>query len=427
LPSIFEGEKAMKILRISLVVCYVLFCGMQKVWGQWVKLTGTPGGYDVLAIASDSTNVFAGIGGGFFVSTDNGKSWNASVTYTNVTSFVFMDTSIIAGTLGDGVFLSNDHGINWTGINSDLQNKEVLCLVVNGTNLFAGTQGGGAYLSTNAGKNWTTVSSGLPNQARVLSITVSGTNIFAGMWEDGVYRSTNNGKNWIQKNSGLAGVMDQKVNAFAVSGTDLFAGTNDGVFLSTNNGTSWSQTSVGIPYSFSLYSLVYCFAVSGKNIFAGTSDGVYLSTNNGTSWTSVNSGLQNLDVTALCIAGTSLYAGTGTYHGWKGEIWRRPLSDMITDITDHHNEISSAISLHQNYPNPFSPSTTISFTIPSRSFVSLKIFDALGKEVSTLVSGDLDIGEHSYQWNASGLRSGVYLCRLQAGSFTATRKLSLLR
>jgi hypothetical protein len=79
------------------------------------------------------------------------------------------------------------------------------------------------------------------------------------------------------------------------------------------------------------------------------------------------------------------------------------------------------------YPNPFNPSTTISFILPSQLFVSLKVFDALGKEVSTVLSEELPAGTHSQQWNAAGLPSGVYFYQLQAGSFSKTKKLVLLR
>ncbi|MEW6655066.1 MAG: T9SS type A sorting domain-containing protein, partial [Bacteroidota bacterium] len=84
-------------------------------------------------------------------------------------------------------------------------------------------------------------------------------------------------------------------------------------------------------------------------------------------------------------------------------------------------------NLEQNYPNPFNPATTISFSLPSKTFVSLKVFDALGREVSILVSEELPAGTYSSQWNASGLPSGVYFYRLQAGSFVDTKKLILLK
>jgi hypothetical protein len=83
--------------------------------------------------------------------------------------------------------------------------------------------------------------------------------------------------------------------------------------------------------------------------------------------------------------------------------------------------------LFHNYPNPFNPSTTISFSLPSRSFVSLKLFDALGREVAIVCSEELPAGMHSRQWNAGGFPSGVYFYRLQAGGYSNTKALQLLK
>jgi lysophospholipase L1-like esterase len=84
-------------------------------------------------------------------------------------------------------------------------------------------------------------------------------------------------------------------------------------------------------------------------------------------------------------------------------------------------------ALRQNFPNPFNPSTHLSFGLPSRCFVTLKIFDAVGKEVTTLVSEELPAGNHTRQWNAASVSSGIYFYRLQAGSFMETKKSVLLR
>ncbi|MGC8654760.1 MAG: T9SS type A sorting domain-containing protein, partial [Candidatus Kryptoniota bacterium] len=146
------------------------------------------------------------------------------------------------------------------------------------------------------------------------------------------------------------------------------------------------------------------------------------STNNGTSWTAVNNGLTNTNVFALAISGTNIFAGT-----YGSGVWRRPLSEMISSIKRINDGLPAHFSLNQNYPNPFNPATNISFSIPSKSFVSLKVFDALGREVATLLSEELPPGMYSQQWNAQGFPSGVYFYRLQAGSFTDTKKLILLK
>lgn len=99
----------------------------------------------------------------------------------------------------------------------------------------------------------------------------------------------------------------------------------------------------------------------------------------------------------------------------------------MTFVALRSDELPKTFELQQNYPNPFNPSTTISFSIPSRSFVSLKVFDTLGREVATIVSEEMPAGNYSRQWNAANMSSGVYFYRLQAGSFIETKKLVLLR
>jgi N-acetylneuraminic acid mutarotase len=83
--------------------------------------------------------------------------------------------------------------------------------------------------------------------------------------------------------------------------------------------------------------------------------------------------------------------------------------------------------LHQNYPNPFNPNTTIEFSIPKTEFVTLKIYNMLGKEVSTLVSEKLNTGSYTYSWDASSLASGVYMYRIEAGEFQQVKKMILLK
>jgi len=84
-------------------------------------------------------------------------------------------------------------------------------------------------------------------------------------------------------------------------------------------------------------------------------------------------------------------------------------------------------SLSQNYPDPFNPSTQIDFSIPQKSQVTLKVYDVLGKEVTTLIEGTKDAGTYTTTWNAQNYSSGVYFYRLTAGYFTITKKLVFLR
>jgi hypothetical protein len=91
-----------------------------------------------------------------------------------------------------------------------------------------------------------------------------------------------------------------------------------------------------------------------------------------------------------------------------------PSSGTDVDLKDFTpGEIPNVFHLYQNYPNPFNPATIISFSIPSKSFVSLKVFDLLGREVASLVSEELSAGNYSREWDAASSLSGVYFYRMQ--------------
>jgi L-ascorbate metabolism protein UlaG (beta-lactamase superfamily) len=102
------------------------------------------------------------------------------------------------------------------------------------------------------------------------------------------------------------------------------------------------------------------------------------------------------------------------------------LSSGGTSVGDVQNQPSS-FSLGQNYPNPFNPTTNIEYTVPKSGFVSLKIFSAIGQEVASLVNFTQPAGTYNVGWHANDFSSGVYFYRIEAGEFTATKKLVLLR
>jgi hypothetical protein len=120
---------------------------------------------------------------------------------------------------------------------------------------------------------------------------------------------------------------------------------------------------------------------------------------------------------------------TGSLSPTPTNLWRigyatAPITGIICDI---FGEIPENLILHQNYPNPANPSTTIEFDLPKTSEVSLKVFNILGEEVATLVSDRLSAGSYSFEWDASNLASGVYLYHLQAEGFVKTRKMILMK
>ena len=104
-------------------------------------------------------------------------------------------------------------------------------------------------------------------------------------------------------------------------------------------------------------------------------------------------------------------------------------SNQIVDNVEN-NQVTifpDQFFLNQNYPNPFNPSTTITFKIPNSEFTTLKVYDILGREVSTLVSKKLNQGSHTYTFDVTNLASGAYYYRLEAGNFVQTRKMIYLK
>jgi hypothetical protein len=255
----------------------------------------------------------------------------------------------------------------------------------------------------------------LPTDIYVYAFAVSGTNLFCGT-QGGVFRWTNNGASWAEGNTGLTNIL---ASALAVSNANLFAGTyGGGVFRSADNDTSWTPASTGLTNTF-----VTALVISDTNLFAGTNSGVFLSTNDGDNWSQINSGLPaSMHVRSLVAFSTNLFAGT-----YGRGVWRRPLAEMITSVETSPGGTPTAFELSQNYPNPFNPGTTIKYELPASSMVRLSVYDMLGREVSVLVNERRDAGVHEVRFDGSNLASGVYFYRLQAGDFVQSKSLLILK
>jgi len=91
------------------------------------------------------------------------------------------------------------------------------------------------------------------------------------------------------------------------------------------------------------------------------------------------------------------------------------------------SEKSYEFALNQNYPNPFNPSTIITYSIPNQEFVTIRVFDTLGKEIVELVNEEREAGLYSVEFNAENLPSGIYFYTISAGKYSATKKLLLMK
>lgn len=113
----------------------------------------------------------------------------------------------------------------------------------------------------------------------------------------------------------------------------------------------------------------------------------------------------------------------------KNHLYGKNAISGIPDWVLETEQFVQHFSLLQNYPNPFNPNTTINYQIPKNSFVTLKVYDLLGREISTLVDKELNAGSYSYDFQAShfGLTSGIYFYQLRAGEFVQTKKMLLLK
>jgi hypothetical protein len=99
----------------------------------------------------------------------------------------------------------------------------------------------------------------------------------------------------------------------------------------------------------------------------------------------------------------------------------------ITSVSREPAMLPVGVSLKQNYPNPFNPSTKIDLILNNSGEVSLKILNMLGQEIVTLYQGILNVGNHSFTWNASNLSAGIYFCRLEVNRYVVTKKLMLIK
>ena len=134
--------------------------------------------------------------------------------------------------------------------------------------------------------------------------------------------------------------------------------------------------------------------------------------------------------TSTSVAGEWILTITDHKSGDDGILqdWGLLISESsIVGVEEEKKIIPNSISLYQNYPNPFNPSTIISFSLPERSDVVLKIYDLIGKEISTLVNEELCEGKHEVNFDASRFSSGVYFYKLTAGDFIQTKKMILIK
>jgi hypothetical protein len=305
------------------------------------------------------------------------------------------------------------------------------------------------YIAKYGTGGWAALGSGMGGgQGQVMSLTTWNGLLVAGGFfttAGGVtvnHIATWNGTSWNSLNGGTNSIvygLGTYNGSLMAGGLFSNAGGISANCVASWNGSNWSALGTGCGGGF--YPYVFAFATYGSNLYIG---GLYTiaggQTVNGiVRWdgsayhslgTGFSSGGSNVfGAFALTIFNNNLIAGgifssvngvgAGNVAQWNG------LS--VTGIHKTNGTVADNYSLAQNYPNPFNPSTKIKYQIPNSENVKLTVYDILGNEVAILINEKQAAGTHEISWNASNVSSGVYLYKITAGSYSDTRRMTLVK
>ena len=345
--------------------------------------------------------------GSIYRSTNGGVNWNtisappgsgSETSYCFNTPYVLCRTNpLVLYVGGTSIYKSTTGSGSWQGPYGSFGGRKVLSLACSNNStdtLYCGvipptigsTLRASIFKSVNGGTVWTEIADTnvLPNRYPTdIHIDAVNANIvyvtYGGFSSGHVYKTVNGGVTWTNITGTLPDVPHQCVVADPLYPQNVYIGNDLGVYVTTNSGASWNEFRFGMPYS-----IVFDLSIVNAN--------------------------------------RKLRATT---HG--NGIWQRSLYQNPLGITGNGNEIPKEFKLEQNYPNPFNPSTKINYSVPKSGFVTLIIYDMLGKEVSTLVNEGKNPGSYTIVFNGNNLSSGIYFYRLSSGKFTDTRKLVLIK
>ena len=197
--------------------------------------------------------------------------------------------------------------------------------------------------------------------------------------------------------------------------------TNQILYRSIDYGQTWEE--ILLPIENILINTIE--QLEDSVVVLGSNRGVFISRDTGRSWEAINESLKSRNVlTVSYIPGQyfNLYVGTEA-----GGVYRTHIDQTVISSIVRNNYLPENLNLFQNYPNPFNPATTIEYSLPISSDVSLIIYNITGQEVIRLVNENQIEGNHSVSLDASQFPSGIYFYRLQAGDFVQTRKMVLLK
>lgn len=376
------------------------------------------------------TQLRGGDGGG--VAIDPANSANVFITdgvYSNTETFKRLK--------------STDTGLNWTYIDNDIEPSDIWYTKIRSDlvqPLYLYTNANAfVYRSINNGANWIKFNStAFPFDVANLNVSkyVSpGAVVYAALdsWTPGNILRVYDGTSWNERSEGFTtsvrGVKPHPVDinkAYAL--LNGFSAGNK-IFKTTNKGVTWTNISGNLPNV--PMGDVIPHPLSDNLLYVGTEMGCYKSTNAGANWYRWNNGLPEAAIVTEMVAIDSL-STRGRYYivaaTYGNSMFLREVSgDDAVGIANLNSNIASGYLLKQNYPNPFNPTTKISFTLPVKSFVTIKVYDVNGKEIAELINQEKQAGENIVEFNGANLSSGVYYYKMSASDFSQVRKMILIK
>ncbi|MCX7833727.1 MAG: YCF48-related protein [Ignavibacteria bacterium] len=380
-------------------------------------------------------------------------------------------------TTPDQILRSSDNGIHWVVISPSTNSAAdfySIEMIDNNTGFICGTKSA-VYKTTNAGLNWDSLVIPIIPSNVILSkvdFVNSQTGWIFSRYSTGndstIFKTTNGGVNWFKQKFGtITGNENSVFSACMIdANTGWLINSKPRPWKTTNGGLTWDSTALGDNYlAGSLYDIKMLNAFTGYCV--GSNNRVYRTTNGGaTPWSNVSFSSTTVLTLYTCefinalegvVLGTYGYAyyttnggvtwinktvssGTNDIYGsfitQDGKVFAVSLinanifknSNLISvGINNNFQNLPNKFILEQNYPNPFNNSTVITYHIPYRTKVVLKVYNILGKEITTLVNAEQDAGKYNIYFNANNLSSGIYFYKLQADEFKCIAKMVLIR
>ncbi len=386
--------------------------------------------------------------GNIFRTTNAGATWDTVVTSAGTLCLRIhpWDENVVFSCLGSlggpwGILKTTDGGDHWFHADSGIYLDSYAWVrviefdPVHPETLYAGTAGlgeGSLYKTTNSGSNWTEIHSGLADGISFIAIDPLSTETIyvCDATGYGLSKSTNGGTNW--EGTSLSGG-GYALNGLALDPVDpniVYVGLGGGLgfFRSTDAGDTWEHMTSGLPQAGIADIVVNQFTREVFTFpFPYYEEYIFRSADIGVTWDSIGGLPSGGRPSTIAISSdqTRLFVA-------RPDLGIYSTTIFVTDVSRAHDHLPTAIELAHNYPNPFNPSTTIRFSLPRSADVTLKIYNTLGQLVKTLVDGYVQAGYKEIVWNGrndsgASIASGIYIYRMTAGTFTATKRMILIK